>query len=198
MSRGKVRELNLAAPPEVLTVNPGDTIRVTTGFGYTGPAISGTLYTALYHPSWYDPHDEIAHGTKAFSIPSSPTLRQWSGYADIRVPAGFIGTDFGLYTKIMGVPGEPRTGYYDNLIQIVVEGYILTVINEFPELGWVKIEPDKAAYGYGEHVKLTAIGVEPGFILDYWLINGVVKTANPITLTITQDTQAIVYWTYAL
>lgn len=109
----------MVAPPGVLAVIPGDTIRVTTEFDYTGPAISGTLYTALYHPSWIDPHDEIAHGIKAFSIVDSPTARHFSGYVDIKVPSGFAGTDFGLYTKITGVPGEPRTDYYDNVIEII-------------------------------------------------------------------------------
>lgn len=110
----------LVAPPGVLAVTPGDTIRVTTEFDYLGPAVSGKLYTALYHPSIYDPHDEIAHGEKSFSIPDSPTVKHMTGYTDIAVPSGFSGSDFGLYTKIVGVPGpDIFSPYYDNVIEII-------------------------------------------------------------------------------
>lgn len=114
-------EVRLAAPPQVLTVRPGDTIRVTSEFDYIGPPVSGKFYTALYHPSVLDPHDEIAHGEKAFSLPDSPAPGQHvSGYVDIRVPDGFAGTDFGLYTKLVGVPGpDIFSPYYNNVIEIV-------------------------------------------------------------------------------
>lgn len=115
-----VREAPLVAPPERLSVTPGDTIRVTSEFDYLGPAVSGKLYSALWHPSLIDPHDEIAHGVKDFSIPDSPTLRHWSGYVDIVIPDGFAGTDFGLYTKLAAVPGpDIFSPYYDNVIEIV-------------------------------------------------------------------------------
>ena len=38
MVRGKIHNINLAAPPEVLEVFPGDTVRVTTEFDFLGPA----------------------------------------------------------------------------------------------------------------------------------------------------------------
>ena len=116
-----VHEVGLVAPPGVLEVSPGDTIRVTSEFDYVGPAVSGKLYTALWHPSFYDPHDEIAHGEKSFTIPDSPSPGQHvTGYVDIVVPSGFAGSDFGLYTKIAAVPGpDIFSPYYGNIITIV-------------------------------------------------------------------------------
>ena len=114
-------EVRLAAPPQVLTVRPGDTIRVTSEFDYIGPPITGKFYTALYRPTFIDPHDEIAKGDKAFSIPDSPAPgKHVSAYVDIRVPDGYAGTDFGLYTKLIGIPGaDIFSPFYDNVIEIV-------------------------------------------------------------------------------
>lgn len=112
--------VNLAAPPELLQVNPGDTIRVTSEFDYTGPAVSGTLYAALYRPGTIDPHDEIANGKTTFSIADSPTGKHMSGIVDITVPKGFGGANFGLYSKLIGIPGaDIYSPYYDNVIEIV-------------------------------------------------------------------------------
>jgi len=114
-------EVNLAAPPQVLTVRPGDTIRVTSEFDYIGPPITGKFYTALYKTTFLDPHAEIAKGDKAFSIPDSPAPGQHvDAYIDILVPSGHAGVDFGLYTKLIGIPGaDIFSPFYDNVIEIV-------------------------------------------------------------------------------
>lgn len=115
-----IHEISLAAPPEVLTVSPGNVIRVTSEWDYTGPAASGKIYTALWRRTAIDPHDEIAHGEKSFTIPDSPPPGQHiTGYVDITVPSGFSGM-FGLYTKLAGVPGpDIFSPYYENVIEIV-------------------------------------------------------------------------------
>ncbi|GAI35078.1 unnamed protein product, partial [marine sediment metagenome] len=121
---GECRELKITSydsvlPPSVLEVNPGDTIRVTSEFDYIGPATTGKLYSALWHPSWYDPHDEIAHGEKSITLPDSPEGNHITGYVDIKVPSGFAGTDFGLYAKVTGNLKDAMSPYYDNIIAIV-------------------------------------------------------------------------------
>ncbi len=106
MARGKIHTINLAAPPEVLEVLPGDTVRVTTEFDYAGPAISCRMISAIWHPTFFDPHDEIVRGNKSFSIPSSPPPgNHISVTIDLLVPSGEIGTDYGLYSSIRDVPG---------------------------------------------------------------------------------------------
>ena len=120
MARGRIHTISLAAPPQVLTVAPGDTVRATTEFDYAGPAISCRMISAIWHPTLLDPHNEIVRGNKSFSIPSSPPLgNHISVTMDLLVPSGEVGTDYGLYSSIRDVP-EPDiyTGYYANIITI--------------------------------------------------------------------------------
>jgi len=115
------KRVGLVAPPGVLAVSPGDVIRVTSEFDYTGPAVSGKIYSALYHPTFLDPHDEIARISKDFSITDSPPPgKHFTGYVDLTVPEGHSGPDFGLYTKLIGIPGaDIFSPYYDNIVEIV-------------------------------------------------------------------------------
>ena len=123
MARGKIHNINLAAPPEVLTVAPGDIVRVTTEFDYAGPALSARMISAIWHPTFFDPHDEIVRGNKSFSIPSSPPPgNHISVTMDLLVPSGEVGTDYGLYSSIRDIPGpDIYTDYYPNLITIAEE-----------------------------------------------------------------------------
>ncbi|GAJ18314.1 unnamed protein product, partial [marine sediment metagenome] len=106
MARGKIHTINLAAPPEVLTVSPGDTVRVTTEFDYVGPALSARMISAIWHPTFFDPHDEIVRGDKTFTIPSSPPPgNHITVTMDLLVPSGEVGTDYGLYSSIRDIPG---------------------------------------------------------------------------------------------
>lgn len=120
MARGKIHNINLAAPPEVLTVAPGDIVRVTTEFDYAGPALSARMISAIWHPTFFDPHDEIVRGNKSFSIPSSPPPgNHISVTMDLLVPSGEVGTDYGLYSSIRDIPGpDIYTQYYSNIITI--------------------------------------------------------------------------------
>ncbi|GAH42309.1 unnamed protein product, partial [marine sediment metagenome] len=73
MARGKIHTINLAVYPQVLTVAPGDTIRVVTEFDYVGPAQKdATVICAIFHPTFFDRHDEIVRREKAVPIPNSP------------------------------------------------------------------------------------------------------------------------------
>ena len=120
MARGKIHTINLAAPPEVLIVDSGDTVRVVTEFDYVGPALSARMISAIWHPTLFDPHNEIVRGNKTFTIPSSPPPgNHISVTMDLLVPSGEVGTDYGLYSSIRDVPGpDIYTGYYPNIITI--------------------------------------------------------------------------------
>ena len=115
-------KFNLAVPPGVLELKVGDTCRVRCTFSYSGPAVSGKLYVAIWHPSWYDPHDEVAHGEKSFSLPTTTTPKDYSYDVDIYVGSGIAPGWYGLYAKIVGVPGpDIFSPYYENVIKIVEE-----------------------------------------------------------------------------
>ena len=111
-------EVRLASPPQVLKVDPGDIIRVTTEFDYVGPSDTGTLYTALYRRIPIT--DEITDESKTFSLPDSPEPgNHISLYVDITIPHGFPGgLHYGLYSKITGAPGSPETPSYHEVIEI--------------------------------------------------------------------------------
>jgi len=114
---------NLAVPPEQITVRPGDTIRVRSSFHYEGPPMTGRFRTALYYSGGIDPHDEIVFGHLAFSIPDSPPpgveVSTAPSDIDLVVPRGYSGTQFGLYTKLVDIPGpDIFSPYYDNVIVI--------------------------------------------------------------------------------
>ncbi len=92
MARGKINTINLAAYPQVLTVAPGDKVRVVTEFDYVGPAISCRMISAIWHPTLFDPHNEIVRGNKSFSIPSSPPPgNHITVTMDLLVPSGEAG-----------------------------------------------------------------------------------------------------------
>ena len=120
MARGKIHTINLAVYPQVLTVAPGDRVRVVTEFDYAGPAISCRMISAIWHQTLLDPHNEIVRGEKTFSIPSSPSPgNHVTVTIDLLVPSGEVGTDYGLYSSIRDVPGpDIYTGYYANIITI--------------------------------------------------------------------------------
>ncbi|KKM85349.1 hypothetical protein LCGC14_1289900 [marine sediment metagenome] len=136
MARGEVHTINLAAPPQVLTVAPGDTVRVVTEFDYVGPALSARMISAIWHPTLLDPHNEIVRGNKTFIIPSSPPPgNHITVTMALLVPSGEAGTDYGLYSSIRDVPGpdiwmEPK--YYENIITIeeVVPEFKGTIIKK--------------------------------------------------------------------
>jgi len=82
------------------------------------------MISAIWHPTFLDPHNEIVRVNKNFSVPSSlPPGNHISVTIDLLVPSGEIGTDYGLYSSIRDIPGpDLPTPYYANIITIAEEG----------------------------------------------------------------------------
>jgi len=121
MAKGRVHTINLAVYPQVLIVAPGDKVRVVTEFDYVGPELKDArMISAIWHSTFFDPHDEIVRGNKTFTIPSSPPPgNHITVTMDLLVPSGETGTDYGLYSSIRDVPGpDIYTDYYPNIITI--------------------------------------------------------------------------------
>jgi len=121
MARGRIHTISLAAPPQVLTVAPGDIVRAVTEFNYVGPELKDArMLSAIWHKTLLDPHDEIVRGNKTFTIPSSPPPGNHIRVTmDLLVPSGEVGTDYGLYSSIRDVPGpDIYSPYYENIITI--------------------------------------------------------------------------------
>ncbi|GAH40483.1 unnamed protein product, partial [marine sediment metagenome] len=78
----------------------------------------------------------------------------------------------------------------------VVPGFTLTVLmSPTAAAGWVRREPDKPSYTYGEIVKLTATSAS-GYRFSYWTLNGEwAGYSSTLNLMITTDLEVIAYYT---
>jgi len=93
----------------------------------------------------------------------------------------------GAIRVVFKIPGQAdKAGYLWNAFKITPpEEYTLSVSVAAPAVGYVTKSPDKATYTAGESVTLTAyleswaIG---SYVFDHWVINGVTRTYNPITI----------------
>lgn len=117
--------VDLAAPPEKITVRAGDTVKVRSAFRYEGPPVTGRFRTAMYFKG-IDPHDEMVFGHLSFTIPDSPPpgVDVSTAPSDISlvVPRGFSDKQIGLYTKLVDIPGaDIFSPYYDDIIVIEPE-----------------------------------------------------------------------------
>ena len=79
------------------------------------------FHAAIWKKSPLDPHDEVLNAEKTFTVPSSTDWEPWEGYIDIPITSAITpGSEYGLYVKIMGVPGpDIFTEYLANVITIV-------------------------------------------------------------------------------
>jgi hypothetical protein len=85
----------------VIEVRNGDTVRITVGYSYRGPAKSLSLYGAIgVQAVWFD---EKVHGSRQISLPESTNWITRSDYTDIVIDTTKIaaGTGYEIYAKIM-------------------------------------------------------------------------------------------------
>jgi len=85
----------------VVEVKNGDTVRITVGYSYRGPAKTLTLYGAIgVQAVWFD---EKVNNGKQISIPASPSWVARSDYVDVAIDTTKIGagTGYELYAKMM-------------------------------------------------------------------------------------------------
>ena len=85
----------------VIEVRNGDTVRITVGYSYRGPAKTLTLYGAIgVQAVWFD---EKVHGSRQISLPESTNWITRSDYTDIVIDTSKIaaGTGYEIYAKMM-------------------------------------------------------------------------------------------------
>lgn len=94
------------APPGKLELTYGDTLRITTGFNYRGPATNITLYGAIGTRGWAG-FDEIISNESPLRPPASQTaFVPVTASVDIPITADIKpGTNYDLYCKIKEYPG---------------------------------------------------------------------------------------------
>ena len=194
MLKGRLRELNLAAPPQVLQVEVGDTCRVTSRFDYSGPAIPAGLYVAVGNAGFWG-FNEILKNSKSISLPATSPAKTYEGYVDIYISSAISPGFYDVYAKLVGIPGPDMfSPTYENIIQIVEEAppppppeYTLEVTIEPPGTGSVSISPSMAEYPAGTTVTLTASPYS-GYEFDHWGgIPAISGTSPTKIITMDQD-----------
>lgn len=129
-----IRNVDLAAPPQVLQVRPGDTIRVHCEFDYSGPAVSGRVRAAMYTWTLVDPHNEKAFGHQPFSIPLTEGVHVDSNVTIVLPTSGLpYGLHYGLYFKVVDIPGgDIFSPYYGEQDAWIIE--VMGPVQDFSNL----------------------------------------------------------------
>lgn len=113
-----LQQMGVAAMPgEVLTVIPGDTVRVHLEVDYRGPAVDGACYVSFgKQNAWFD---EVWHNQVAVRFAESYDFRRYEITVDLVTPdRPYVGYD--LYAKITGVPGpDIFTPTYLNVLDVL-------------------------------------------------------------------------------
>ena len=85
----------------VIEVKNGDTVRITVGYSYRGPAKTVTLYGAIgVMAVWFD---EKVKNSKQLSLPNSTSWVTRSDYVDVVIDTTKIapGSGYDIYTKMV-------------------------------------------------------------------------------------------------
>ena len=114
MRTGETRESN-----DILDVNIGDTIRINFEYGYFGPAINGKYHVAVWKSTFGQTHDEFASKDETFSLLETLEKQVIKKSIDLVVESFDMTPDmYGLYVKIMGIPGGDIHYYLANVIRV--------------------------------------------------------------------------------
>jgi len=171
-----------------------DSLRVNISFSYQGPAQVLDIETNTgKRGAWggYDQESPAYHDSKAVSASDTPRSYTFSRY----IPLSFWGLrqidDGAVEVVIRG------TGVYDDAVLwnaytiAPAAEYTLDVSVATPAVGYVTKSPNKAVYTAGETVTLTAYldsWAVGSYVLDHWVVNGVARAGNPISITMNQNT----------
>ena len=115
-----LKVFDLAAPPEVLKLEVGDTCRVTAQFDYVGPQITGVVFYAAIgiKGTWFT---EKVKGQKTWTVPETSEVKTYTAYADIPITSAIsVGAGYDMYAKLINTPGpDIFSEYLLNVIEIV-------------------------------------------------------------------------------
>ena len=111
--------VGMAVPSEVLQVEIGDTVRVTSQFTYIGPAVTGKLYVAIGNDGALG-FDEILKNEKAISVPETATPKVYEDFVDIAITSAIAGGKYDMYSKIREIPGaDILSAVLQDVIEVV-------------------------------------------------------------------------------
>lgn len=121
MSGGVYIPLGYMNPaPKQVPVGPGDKLKITISYNYSGPAVSGALERYCVGVYGAFGFNETLVGENTRNLPASTTPLSYTGSYTFTIPAG-VGSDWDdIYCKIYGgSPGVPLTLFgYENALLI--------------------------------------------------------------------------------
>jgi hypothetical protein len=130
--------INMNPAPKQVSLAPGEKLKITLSFKYTGPAVSGVasryaigVYGALGF-------DEKAYVASTLNIPANPTTTPITVTQDatLTLPSSGVGADWNdIYVKISTATWEYFFGYENALIIVGLQ----PTITEFKILDFVKV-----------------------------------------------------------
>lgn len=175
-----------------LDVLNGDIVKVYFEYGYFGPALSGTYHISLWQKTALDPHDEVGPTDKPFDISAYSSLTKVEGSVDMEIKAG--DGEYGLYMKIMGIPGgDIFTPYYTDRIR-VGKG---AIVGEWVQLASVDIVV-KVAVVITDWVQLASVSVSvkvAPIVSDWMLLDTKSISVIPLALgEFTLDVESNPIW----
>jgi len=110
--------------PKTVSLAPGDTLRITFSYKYTGPAISVTEYASVgVYGDITHIYDEKVHKSHLRSLPESPVPTTYNGSIDIVLPADAKTKWVDIECKVFGSGEELGLRYYAalNVVAVVPE-----------------------------------------------------------------------------
>ncbi|GAI69522.1 unnamed protein product, partial [marine sediment metagenome] len=113
------RNLEIVSYDERVAI--GGICHIKAHFDYQGPGVTKEFYAAIGTIRPVIGFDEIIHGSKTRSIPSTPSWKAYEATTDIAITSAIDPGVYDLYAKIDGVIPEAITPEYENVITITEE-----------------------------------------------------------------------------
>jgi hypothetical protein len=104
------------APPGILEIMKGDTVRMSVSFKYRGPAQNVTLRCSI-GTRIAGVFNESCYGLKTIPLSKSPDFLDYANYADI-ITTMNPGTGYDIEAKISEYTSATLVGY-DNVINVI-------------------------------------------------------------------------------
>lgn len=109
--------LRLVSYPDLVGV--GGNCYIKFEFKYTGPSTTINTHCALWEPSWFDPHNEASaqDATQYLQASNGEYRPLWF---NVPIHSGMEGKTYGIYMKIVGIPGaDIYSTFYENKVTVL-------------------------------------------------------------------------------
>lgn len=161
-------DLRLASYPDLVEV--GGNCYIKFEFKYTGPTTTINTHCALWEPYFFDSQATWSHN-EASAQDAIQFLPDSNGeyrplYFKVPIKASMEGKTYGIYMKIMGIPGaDIFSPYYENKVTVLgTSNLSLTIHNEDANVPWyTDLVFSIDGFGANETVAISVVETGGGF-----------------------------------